>query len=74
MTRTRTYATEQACRDILDSIEAHLLKTTQQAVSRQETVETAFQLMESVLVALLKGHITQQDAEDLRERIARDIW
>lgn len=74
MTRTRTYATEQACRDILDSIEAHLLKTTQQAVSRQETVEAAFELMESVLVALLRRQITEQDAEHLRECIARDIW
>lgn len=71
---TRTQAQAQAHRDILDGIEEHLLKTTQQAVSRQETVETALQLMESVLVALLKRQITEQDAEDLRERIARDIW
>ena len=72
MTRTRTQA--QAYRDIADGIEEHLLKTTQQAVSRQETVETAFQLMESVLVSLLKRHITEHDAEELRARIARDIW
>jgi hypothetical protein len=37
-------------------------------------VETAFQLMESVLVSLLKRHITEHDAEELRARIARDIW
>ena len=70
MTRTRT----QAYRDIADGIEEHLLKTTQQAVGRGETVETAFQLMESVLVSLLKRHITEHDAEELRARIARDIW
>ena len=72
MTRTRTQA--QAYRDIADGIEEHLLKTTQQAVGRGETVETAFQLMESVLVSLLKRHITEHDAEELRARIARDIW
>ena len=72
MTRTRTQA--QAYRDIADGIEEHLLKTTQQAVGRGETVETAFQLMESVLVSLLKRHITEHDAEELRARIAKDIW
>ena len=71
---TRTQAQAQAHRDILDGIEEHLLKTTQQAVGRGETVETAFQLMESVLVSLLKRHITEHDAEELRARIARDIW
>ncbi len=71
---TRTQAQAQAYRDILDGIDEHLLKTTQQAVGRQETVETAFQLMESVLVSLLKRHITEYDAEELRARIAKDIW
>ena len=71
---TRTQAQAQAYRDISDGIDEHLLATTQRAVGRQETVETAFQLMESVLVALLKRQITEHDAEELRERIARDIW
>lgn len=71
---TRTQAQAQAYRDIADGIEEHLLKTTQQTVGRGETVETAFQLMESVLVSLLKRHITEHDAEELRARIARDIW
>ena len=71
---TRTQAQAQAYRDIADGIQEHLLKTTQQAVGRGETVETAFQLMESVLVSLLKRHITEHDAEELRARIAKDIW
>jgi len=76
MTRTRTYATEQAYQDIATGIGETLLDMTTNNVrdTNAYAAERAGAHITHILKALLKRQITEADAEDLLEIVDRDIW
>jgi len=64
----------QAHIDISEGINEFLERTIAPGIRHSEYAEVAGQLIASTLKALLKRQLTAFEAEDLLERVERDIW